>query len=218
MIRYAAVLLYAVSAVALGASENISRVNGSIEVEPGRQAGDVETVNGSITIGSGARVRDVETVNGSVRLEARAEAQAVEAVNGGVTIGEEAVVRDEVSTVNGKMTLLRGARVDGRVENVNGAFRLEGATVRGGLATVNGDVFVGAGSQVDGGIEIEKPGGRSWRKSDPPRVTIESGATVNGTLRFEREVDLYVGAGVVLGPIEGVEPRRHELPQAGAGT
>jgi hypothetical protein len=43
-------------------------------------------------------------------------------------------------------------------------------------------------------------------------VTIESGATVNGTLRFEREVDLYVGARAVVGPIEGVEPRRHELP------
>ena len=212
MIRYAAVLLYAVSAVALGASENISRINGSIEVEPGRQAGDVETVNGSITIGSVARVREVETVNGSVRLEARAEAQAVQTVNGGVTVGEEAVVRDEVSAVNGKVTLQRAARVEGRVENVNGALRLEGATVSAGLGTVNGDVFVGAGSQLDGGIEIEKPSGWSWSKSDRPRVTIESGATVNGTLRFEREVDLYVGAGAVVGPIEGVEPRRHELP------
>ena len=212
MIRYAAVLLYAVSAVALGASENISRVNGSIEVEPGRQAGDVETVNGSIIIGSGARVREVETVNGSVRLEARAEAQAVQTVNGGVTVGEEAVVRDEVSAVNGKVTLQRAARVEGRVENVNGALRLEGATVGAGLGTVNGDVFVGAGSQLDGGIEIEKPSGWSWSKPDRPRVTIESGATVNGTLRFEREVDLYVGAGAVVGPIEGVEPRRSELP------
>ena len=212
MIRYVAVLLYAVSAVALGASGNISRVNGSIEVEPGREAGDVETVNGSVTVGSGARVRDVETVNGAVRIEARAEARSVETVNGAVTVGEQAVVGDDVSVVNGKVTLLRGARADGRVENVNGALRLEGATVRRGLGTVNGDVFVGAGSQVEGGIEIEKPGGWSWRKSDRPRVTIESGATVNGTLRFEREVDLYVGAGAVVGPVEGVEPRRHPLP------
>ena len=140
------------------------------------------------------------------------EAQAVQTVNGGVTIGEEAVVHDEVSAVNGKVTLQRAARVEGRVENVNGALRLEGATVSAGLGTVNGDVFVGAGSQLDGGIEIEKPSGWSWSKSDRPRVTIESGATVNGTLRFEREVDLYVGAGAVVGPIEGVEPRRHELP------
>jgi len=212
MIRYAAVLLYAFSAVALGASGNLSRVNGSIEVDPGQQAGDVETVNGSITIGVGARVRDVETVNGSIRLEAQAEAQSVETVNGGVAIGEGAVVTGEASSVNGKMTLLKGARVDGRVENVNGAFRLEGAAVRGGLGTVNGDVFVGAGSVVDGGIEIEKPSGWSWNKSDRPRVTIESGATVNGTLRFEREVDLWVGDGAVVGPVEGVEPLRHALP------
>jgi hypothetical protein len=65
---------------------------------------------------------------------------------------------------------------------------------------------------VEGGIEVEKPSGWSWSKSDPPRVTIESGATVNGTLRFEREVDLYVGAGAVVGPLEGVQPKRHALP------
>jgi len=85
--------------------------------------------------------------------------------------------------------------------------------VRGGIETVNGDVFVGAGSRVDGGIRVEKPSGGSWRKSDRlPRITIESGAEVGGTLRFEREVDLYVGAGAVVGPVEGVAPRRHELP------
>jgi hypothetical protein len=77
---------------------------------------------------------------------------------------------------------------------------------------VNGDVFVGAGSRVDGGMLVEKPSGRSWRKSERlPRVTVESGAVVNGTLNFEREVDLYVGAGAVIGPLEGVAPRRHDL-------
>jgi cytoskeletal protein CcmA (bactofilin family) len=121
-------------------------------------------------------------------------------------------VSGDAGTVNGKLTLMRGARVDGRLENVNGALRLEGATVRGGIETVNGDVFVGAGSHVDGGILVEKPGGGSWRKSDRlPRITIESGAEVQGTLRFEREVELYVGAGAVVGPVEGVAPRRHEL-------
>jgi len=212
MIRYLSVLLYAVSAVALGSSGNLSKINGSIEVEPGQQVGDVETVNGSISIGSDARVRGVETVNGSVRLEARAEAESVETVNGAVAIGENAVVTGEVSTVNGKMTLLHGARVDGRVENVNGAFRLEGAAVRGGLGTVNGDLFIGAGSVVDGGVLIEKPSGWHWSKTDRPRVTIESGATVNGALRFDREVDLWLGAGAVVGAIEGVQPLRHALP------
>ena len=138
MTRYLATLLFGFSAMALGAAADISKVNGSIDVAAGREAGDAKTVNGSITIGSDARVRDVETVNG--------------------------------------------------------------------------DVFVGTGSRVDGGIRVEKPGARSWRKSERlPRITIESGAEVNGTLRFEREVDLYVGAGAVIGPVEGVPPRRHEL-------
>lgn len=213
MTRYLATLLFAVSAVALGSAGDISKVNGSISVERGQQAGDVATVNGSITVGDEARVRDVETVNGSIRLGQRAEARSVESVNGSITLAEDALVSDDVSAVNGKLTLSRGARVDGSVENVNGDFRVEGATVRGRVATVNGDVHVGTGSLVEGGILVEKPGGWNWSKSERlPRVTIESGAVVNGTLRFEREVELHVAEGAVIGPVEGVAPRRPAAP------
>jgi len=45
-----------------------------------------------------------------------------------------------------------------------------------------------------------------------PRVTVESGAVVGGPLNFEREVDLYLGSGATVGPIEGVPPQRHALP------
>jgi DUF4097 and DUF4098 domain-containing protein YvlB len=213
MFRYVATLLYAFCAVALGSTDDFDKVNGSIEVEAGREAGDVSTVNGSIRIGSDARVQEVETVNGAIRIEPRATARSVETVNGSVTLGDGVVVSGNVEAVNGALTLESGARVEGRVENVNGDFELRGATVRGGLGTVNGDMRIGAGSLVDGGILVEKPGGWSWGgKSNRPTVTIESGATVNGTLSFEREVDLHVGSGAVVGPIEGVQPRRHALP------
>jgi len=93
--------------------------------------------------------------------------------------------------------------------NVNGDIVLDGATVRGGIQTTNGDIRIGAGSSVDGGIHVEKPGGWGWNKSNRlPRVTIESGAVVNGTLRFDREVELAVADGVTVGPIEGVAPKR----------
>jgi len=213
MTRYLATLLFAFSAVAIGSSGNISKVNSSITVERGQQAGDVSTVNGSITVGDDARVRDVETVNGAIRLGQRAQARGIEAVNGAITLAEDVLVSDDVSAVNGKLTLRRGARVDGRLENVNGDFVLEGATVRGGLGTVNGDVRVGAGSLIDGGILVEKPSGWSWPKSERlPRVTIEAGAVVNGTLKFEREVELQVADGAAVGPIEGVAPRRVPQP------
>jgi hypothetical protein len=74
---------------------------------------------------------------------------------------------------------------------------------------VNGDVRVGAGSRIDGGILVAKSGGwfsTGWGKA--PRITIESGAVVNGTLRFEREVELRIADGAVVGPIEGIAPRR----------
>jgi DUF4097 and DUF4098 domain-containing protein YvlB len=209
MIRYFATLMFAFSAIALGSSGNISKVNGSITVETGRQAGDVETVNGSITIREDARVRSVETVNGSVEFYARAQADEVETVNGDVTLAEDVLVAGDVSTVNGDITLRGGARVDGGLENVNGDFLVEGATVRRGLETTNGDIRIGRGSTVDGGIRVAKPGGWGWNKSRSlPRITIESGAVVSGTLRFEREVELKVASDASTGPIEGVAPKR----------
>ena len=218
MIRYVATLLFAFSAVALGASGNISKVNSSIHVDDGGQAGDVSTVNGSITIGRNASVREVDTVNGSIRLDERASAESVGTVNGAVTLGEGVLVKEGVTAVNGKLTVRRGARVGGRLENVNGEFMLEGATVGGGIETVNGDIVVGAGSRVDGGVTVEDTNSWKWRaKSRNPRLTIESGAVVNGTLRFEREVDLYLGEGAVIGPVEGVEPRRYTIGATDAG-
>ncbi len=212
MFRYAATLLYAYSAVVLGASLDVSKVNGSIHVDEGQQAGDVSTVNGSITIGRSARVEDVETVNGSVHFAEGASATSAETVNGAIEIGPQVQVRDSVSAVNGAVTLQSGARVGGSLENVNGKLTLEGAQVGGRIETVNGDIRVASGSRVDGGIRVEKNHGWSWSKSRNPSVTIESGAIVNGPLVFEREVDLYVGAGATIGPVEGVAPSRHAIP------
>jgi len=207
-------IAYAYSAVVLGAAAagDISKVNGSIKVEDGQQAGDVSTVNGSVTIGVGARVGSVETVNGSVRIGDRAEVESAETVNGSVTVGVDSLVREGIDTVNGSMTLRKGARVGGGLDNVNGAMLLEGARVEGGIDTVNGDIRLATGSRVTGGIHVEE--NKSWFKSghsDNPRITIEQGAVVEGRLHFEREVDLYVAAGVTLPPIEGVPPKRFEL-------
>lgn len=192
MFRYVATLMFAFSAVALG--DGISKINGSIHVDDGQHAGDVSTVNGSVTIGRDARVGDVDTVNGAVRLGPGATAAAVD-------------------TVNGQVALRTGARVGGSLENVNGKISLIAAQVGGDIETVNGDVFVGAGSRVDGGIHIEE--NRSWFKpksSRNPQVTVESGAVVRGPLHFEREVDLYLGAGATIGALEGVPPRMNRLP------
>jgi DUF4097 and DUF4098 domain-containing protein YvlB len=166
-------------------------------------------VNGSITVGEDAQVRDVGTVNGSIRLHAHAQAQNVETVNGGVLVAEDVLVTGDVEAVNGAMTLRRGARVDGNLENVNGEITLEATSVRGGIETTNGDVFIGTGSRVEGGLHVEKQGGWGWNASQSlPRVTIESGAVVSGTLRFDREVELSVAGDAIVGPIEGVPPKR----------
>jgi hypothetical protein len=154
-----------------------------------RYVGTLVFAFSAVALGSAG---DISKVNGSINVAAGQQAGDVSTVNGSITVGSGGQVRD--------------------VETVNGDFVLEGATVGGGIETVSGDVLVGAGSRVENGIHVEKNRGWSWNKSDRPRITIESGAVVNGTLEFEREVDLYVGAGAQIGPIEGVAPQRHSLP------
>lgn len=213
MIRYALALTWAVSTVALAAAADISKVNGSIQIDDGQEAGDVSTVNGGIVIGQGARVRDVETVNGSIRLEDRAIASSADTVNGSVTVGHQVQIDGGVGTVNGAVELGKGSRVAGSLETVNGRMSLDEATVDGGLETVNGDITVGANSRVEGGIHVEEAPRSHWssRKQRNPQIRIEAGAVVNGTLHFEREVDLMVSPQATIGAISGVPPVRQTL-------
>jgi hypothetical protein len=179
-------------------------VNGSIHVPAGAHSGGVGTVNGSIHIDENATVASAGTVNGSVALGAHAAAESVATVNGSITLAEGAHVAHDVSTVNGALTLRSGADVGGPLTNVNGRIALTDAHVAGGVQTVDGDIDVGGASHIEGGILVKRGGG-SWFNfgSRKPRIVIGPGAVVQGDLRFERSVDLYVSESATTGPITG---------------
>ena len=185
-------------------SSGANTVNGSIHVPAGTHTGGVGTVNGSIRIDDNATVGSAGTVNGSVALGTHAAADTVGTVNGSITLGEGAHVARDVSTVNGSMTLKSGADVGGPLANVNGRIVLNDAHVAGGLRTVDGDIEVGGGSHVEGGILVKRNGGGWFNfNSHKPRIVIGPGAVVQGDLRFERTVELYVSDSATTGPITG---------------
>jgi len=183
-------------------------VNGSIHVPAGLHSGPLHTVNGSIHIDDNATVATATTVNGSIGLGAHATADSLKTVNGGVTLADGARVTEAVTTVNGAIKLSSGADVGGHVRNVNGSIVLTDAHVRGGLRTVAGNIDVVSGSRVEGGILVEKSSG--WFNMNPrkPRIVIGPGAVVQGELRFERDVQLYVSDTATVGPITGATPIR----------
>ena len=190
----------------LFAKEDIDKVNGAIRTQAGVEYGDLDTVNGSISIADGTRADSASTVNGSIDVGNQAIVGSLETVNGGVDIGEAVAVERGVETVNGAVDIARGTRVQGKVETVNGRIELEAAEVEKGLSTVNGDIEVGADSIVRGGILIEKPNGGwfNWNSnSRVPRVVIGPNAVVEGTLKFEREVELFVHTTAKIGPVDG---------------
>jgi len=212
MRRFPTILILAALALGLGlpplavAQDNdIDKVNGSVQVAAGQQAGDVSTVNGAVHVGDGASVREASTVNGEVELGDKAQATELGTVNGAISLGSASRVSGKVNAVNGSIHLARGADIGGRLENVNGAIVLDGAHVAGGIGTVAGDITVGADSRVEGGILVDKPnnGWFHWGSDRKPVIVIGPHAVVQGTLEFRRDVVLKVSDSAQIGPVKG---------------
>jgi len=199
----AAALSLVLASGAFARGIDVDKVNGSIHIENGQQAGELSTVNGSIRVESGATAEKVSTVNGGIELGDNVTVDSVETVNGGIELGQGARVARTIEAVNGHIQLAQGADVAGKASNVNGRIELDAAHVGGGIETVSGDVEIGASSRVEGGLLVEKPHGFSWGKNKNPRIVIGPHAVVDGTLEFRRDVDLYVSDTAKVGTITG---------------
>lgn len=217
-------LLLLSSSLAL-AQPDIDKVNSSIRTEVGATYGSLSTVNGSIRVESGVTAAAVETVNGSVTVADNATLDSAETVNGTISIGENSTVKKGLESVSGTIRVGAGTRVGGgietvngsvflthaqvaeSIESVNGSISLQASKVQGNLELTNGNILVGRDSLVHGDIIVRKSSGIfSWfGKSKPPKVTIEAGATVEGRLVFEREVQLSVDPGANVTQSEPVE-------------
>jgi DUF4097 and DUF4098 domain-containing protein YvlB len=184
----------------------VSKVMGTIDIEPGQHAGDLSTVNGSIRIGADAIVGNAKTVNGSVRLESRAKAAELSTVNGSIDIRDGGHVAGDVHTVNGATHIENDAEVSGSVGTVNGGIRVERAHIVGSINTTNGNIHLGPNAHIDGNVSIDRD--RGWHTAEHiPHVVVGPGTVVRGKLRFGREVVLYVSDRASIGPVEGAEVR-----------
>lgn len=190
-----------------GKSSGASSVNGSISIgENAVVSGNVRTVNGTIRVDAGASIQKASTVNGAVRISDNVRSESLGTVNGSVTVGESATVDGEIEAVNGRISVAKGSTVALDVSNVNGQIELTGARIGGDVATVNGDVYVIEGTVVKGDLIVEKPSGWGWGKSKSrkPRIVIGPGSSVEGVVKLEREVNLFVSDTAEVGGVTGV--------------
>ena len=179
-----------------------TKVNGSVHIAAGKTAEDARTVNGSIHVDDNASVNSAGTVNGSVRLGAHASAGSAKTVNGSITLGDSAHVTGSAGTVNGDLSLANNSEVSGSLTNVNGKISLTAAHVGGGIKTVSGNISIMGASHVEGGMLVQKPSSTLFNSEDPV-IVIGPGAVVQGELRFERKVKLYVSDKATIGTVTG---------------
>ena len=184
-------------------SDGASTVNGKISVGAGATVtGDVTSVNGSIRIDEGATVADAETVNGGLRVADKVRSQSLSTVNGSIKVASDVTVDGAVTAVNGKITIGGGSKVANDLGTVNGEIELEGSEVGGDVSTVSGDIELADGAVIMGDLIVEEPGGWNGNKR-MPRVVIGPGSRVEGIIRLEREVKLYISESAEVGGVEG---------------
>ena len=182
------------------------KVMGTVHVGAGQHVNKASSVNGSVDIGSNAVVKRAETVNGSVSVHDHATLDSVETVNGSITLEEGVHISGKVTLVNGKITVGSGGEVGGKLSNVNGSIQLTAAHVGGGIESTNSNLTIGANSRIEGGIFYQETND-GWfsffGKPSVPKVIIEPGAVVKGTLDFRREVELYVSDRATIDTVKG---------------
>jgi DUF4097 and DUF4098 domain-containing protein YvlB len=204
----AAALSLVLASAAFARGIDVDKVNGSIHIENGQQAGELSTVNGSIRVDSGGSAEKVSTVNGGIEIGDRVSVESIETVNGGIEVGAGSNVARTIEAVNGHIELGQGADVAGRTSNVNGRISLDASHVGGGIETVSGDIDIGAGSRIEGGILVKEQHGFSWGRNKNPRIVIGPHAVVDGALEFRRDVDLLVSDSAKVGTITGATAKK----------
>ncbi len=187
-------------------ADGASSVNGSVTVGSNATVtGRVSTVNGTIRVGNDTVIERAETVNGSIKIGSNVRANSIETVNGSIRVDANSTVDGDVSAVNGGISLEQGASVADDLSNVNGDIELSGALVGGDVQTTSGDVEVMDSSVIRGDLIVTEQKGwfRSGGKSRKPKIVIGPGSRVEGVLRLEREVDLYISESAQVGDVVG---------------
>lgn len=189
---------------------SITTVNGQVSATDGQTYDTLSTVNGQVRVGRGVTANEAKTVNGQVLIEEDVKLGRASTVNGALRIGEGSTIEHEASTVNGAVSLAKRVRVGGDVSTVSGGIDLDGAEVGGSLTTRNGNIELTDGAHVRGNVIVKKKNdsGWSWGKDEPVEVRICSTCVVDGELRFERAVDLYVQPGAKIGKVIGDQVTR----------
>ena len=202
---------------------DVRNVNGAIHIGSNCTiSGDVRNVNGAINVGAGTRLNQLRNTNGSIELGAETEVASVRSTNGRIRIGQGAAVSENVSNTNGAIELAKEVTVGGNVETTNGPLRVaEGSRIGGKASSLNGPIvltaaragdIIGAngsielldGTVVDGEIHVRET--RGTVSSGTPRIILGRNVVVEGPIRIEREVQLYIHESARTGEISGAEP------------
>ncbi|MEQ8822698.1 MAG: hypothetical protein RLY93_20870 [Sumerlaeia bacterium] len=190
----------------------IGIVSGNLTIGEGGSTGPIEMTSGNVTLaGSNFVEGSIESVSGNVTGgENVSVSRNVEVLSGNIAFGPESKVGGRVESISGTVTL-DGVRVSDKVDTVSGAITIRGGKVKGGVKSAFGDITLADGAKVEEGVSIYRNDRLPQSPPGPPRILIGPDVEIEGGLKFERPVELFVHPSASIGgEIQGAEPRPYE--------
>ena len=174
---------------------DVTKMNNDVNVGQGQTLGDIDSVNGKVVLRNHSSAKQVKTVNGSVRIYDDVSVYSVGTVNGDIRGGDNLTVDENLSTVNGRIDLQQGTLVLNDIHTVNGTIELRKTEVGRDVSTLNGDIRLLRGSIVSGDVVFEENHSRNSKRTKP-RLVVDAGSAIMGTVHLYREVELHLEDGV----------------------
>jgi len=201
---------------------SIETRNGSIRVANSASTGAIESRNGAISIATEVVVDgSLESRNGDVDIDSGTKvAGNVETRNASVSMASGTSIAGNTETRNGNISL-DSSEVLQNIKTRYGSIRILGRSEVGGDVTIEiknhsensswmnwgsdfsdaGEILIESGSVVAGNIIVILD---EDFDAEPPKVTIQNGARVLGSVQVDSRTDLTV-AGEVNGQIERID-------------
>jgi hypothetical protein len=166
--------------------------NGAVQLAAGVQVnGSIESRNGEVEVGGDTRITGgIETRNGGVDLDSGSEVSGSVVTRNGTIKLESAVIGQSARTRYGDIRLYGESRVGGDVviEIVNNSQNSSWMGWGGEFADA-GEIVVTEGSVIEGNVIVILD---EDFDGEPPRVVVESGARVLGSIQADPRTVLSI--------------------------
>jgi len=173
------------------------------------RVGAIDVGSGNVRLGSGVHTRRIDTGSGNVKGGAGAQIEGdIDTGSGSVNLGVGSKV-GKIDTGSGDVSL-EAVAVSGTINTGSGDIDLVDTAVSGSLETSRGNIELEGNTHINGDLIVRKDicSGFCNDDAEPSKIVIGASVRVQGEVKIERDVELWVHQNAQIGRVTGAEVKR----------